>query len=439
MAEEQTPWKHRIVATAEVDATSLMANPKNWRLHPDAQRQALAGVLDVVGWVQRIIVNQRTGVIVDGHLRTEMAAEKRERVPVGYVDLSPDEEALILASLDPIAAQAETDQAKLNALLAEIRSSPLAVDLTAPLTEMLDSLRLDPEPEPPAPAEGEDDVPEPPVAPVSVAGDVWILGDHRVMCGDATDVDQVATLMDGERAAMAFTDPPYNVDYEGYTEERLTIQGDKMTPEAFKDFLIRAFKSLQAAVKLSASLYVCHSSSWQREFQDALEAACFEVRCQIIWAKNTFAWGFGRYKFQHEPIFYAHVRGQADPWYGDRTQSTLWLEKKPAANRLHPTMKPVELIDRALANSSKAGDVVLDLFGGSGTTLIAAEKGGRRARLMELDPKYCDVIAQRWHDFTGKVVVLGNGPHAGATFDHTRDGRRQGAADALAEEALNAA
>jgi site-specific DNA-methyltransferase (adenine-specific) len=203
--------------------------------------------------------------------------------------------------------------------------------------------------------------------------------------------------------------PPDNVDYEGYTEEKLTIQGDKMMPEQFQEFLESVFSSYICALKPGGSMYVCHPSSWQREFQGALELSDFEVRCQIIWAKNTFAWGFGRYKFQHEPIFYCHRKGQSDPWYGDKSQSTLWQEKKPAANRLHPTMKPVELIERALVNSSKAGDLVLDLFGGSGSTMIACEKMGRSSRLMELDPKYCDVIVKRWQDFTGKTARLEDG------------------------------
>jgi DNA modification methylase len=144
----------------------------------------------------------------------------------------------------------------------------------------------------------------------------------------------------------------------------------------------------------------------QRDFQDAIERAGFTVRCQIIWAKNTFAWGFGRYKFQHEPIYYCHVAGESDAWYGDKSQSTLWAEKKPSANREHPTMKPVELIERALRNSSKAGDLVVDLFGGSGSTLIACERRDRNARLMELDPKYADVIVQRWQEYTGKAATL---------------------------------
>jgi hypothetical protein len=159
-------------------------------------------------------------------------------------------------------------------------------------------------------------------------------------------------------------------------------------------------------VKPGASLYICHPSSSHREFQDALETAGFEVRCQIIWAKNTFAWDSAATSSPTSAIFYAHVAGQKDAWYGDKSQSTLWHENKPAANRLHPTMKPVELIERALANSSKAGDMVADFFGGSGSTLIGCERRGRKARLMELDPKYADVIIGRFQEYTGQKAVL---------------------------------
>ncbi|MEP7353756.1 MAG: DNA methyltransferase, partial [Acidobacteriota bacterium] len=195
-------------------------------------------------------------------------------------------------------------------------------------------------------------------------------------------------------------------DYEGYTEERLKIQSDNMSADAFVKFLEASFRSYRSIVKPGASLYVCHSSSWQREFQNAIEAAGFEVRCQIIWAKNTFGWGFGRYKFQHEPMFYCHVADHKDAWYGDKSQSTLWQVNKPAANRLHPTMKPIELIERALINSSKAGDLVIDLFGGSGSTIIACERRNRRAGLMELDPRYADVIVRRWEEYTGRQATL---------------------------------
>ncbi|MGA7416205.1 MAG: site-specific DNA-methyltransferase, partial [Bryobacteraceae bacterium] len=271
----------------------------------------------------------------------------------------------------------------------------------------------------------EDDVPQLQEAVVSTTGDLWILGDHRILCRDATTAADVKRLMAGEAADLVFTDPPYNVDYEGYTEDRLTIQGDRMTPEQFQQFLVGTFTNHRQTVKPGASMYVCHSSSWQREFQNAMESSGFEMRCQIIWAKKTFAWGFGRYKFQHEPIFYAHVAKQKDPWYGDKSQSTLWKEKKPAANRVHPTAKPVELVERALLNSSKAGDIVLDLFGGSGSTLIGCERRGRKARLMEFDPKYVDCIARRWEQYAGQQATLDG---AGQPFEVVAAERQKGAA-----------
>jgi DNA modification methylase len=271
----------------------------------------------------------------------------------------------------------------------------------------------------------EDAVPELPERPISVLGDLWILGSHKLLVGDATNQADVAKLMSGEAADLVFTDPPYNVDYRGYTEDRLTIKGDQMSDADFKKFLEAAFRLYRALVKPGASLYVCHSSSWQREFQNALEAAGFEVRCQIIWAKNTFAWGFGRYKYQHEPIFFAHVADQKDCWYGDKSQSTLWTEKKPAANRIHPTAKPVELIERALLNSTKAGDIVADLFGGSGSTLIGCERRGRHARLMEIDPKYADCIVRRFQEYAGKQAVLDSD---GRTFEQIKTERVEVAA-----------
>jgi DNA modification methylase len=259
-----------------------------------------------------------------------------------------------------------------------------------------------------------------------MAGDLWLLGkDHKLLVGDARTAADVERLMAGDVADLVFIDTPYNCDYSGYTEKSLTIQNDRMSDTEFKQFLDGVFRSCRAAMKLGASLYVCHSSSWQREFQNALEAAGFEVRCQIIWAKNTFAWGFGRYKFQHEPIFYCHVAGQSDAWYGDRSQSTLWQENKPAANRLHPTMKPVELVERALANSSKAGDICGDFCAGAGSTLIACERRGRKARLIEIDPRYADVICRRYQEYTGKQAVLEGD---GRTFDEIAQERRKEAA-----------
>jgi DNA modification methylase len=362
------------------------------------------------------------GEVVDGHLRLK-AARKLEITEIPVILCDEWTETQVKAfrlMVNRSVAWAEWDEELLALELEEIRSMDFDLHLTGFDDSELALLLADQKAR-----EGltdEDGVPELPEAPISKAGDFWILGDHCLLVGDAANETDVAKLMGGITADLVFLDPPYNVDYEGYTEERLTIQGDRMSEADFRRFLESSFRSCRAIVKPGASLYVCHSSSWQREFQNALEAAGFAVRCQIIWAKNTFAWGFGRYKFRHEPIFYAHVAGEKDAWYGDKTQSTLWEENKPVANRLHPTMKPVELVERALQNSSMAGDIVGDLFGGSGSTLIACERRNRRARLMEIDPKYVDVIIRRWQDYTGKTATLEGD---GRSFNEVASPRRQ--------------
>jgi DNA modification methylase len=348
------------------------------------------------------ILARSTGEVIDGHLRLK-AAKKLDinEVPVILCDEWSEAQVKAFRLLvNRSVAWADWDDELLSLELQDLRGSGFDLALTGFDTKEIDDLlHMD-----------EDDcadvIPEPLESPVSRAGDLWLLGQHRVLCGDATYALDVQRLMAQERADLVFSDPPYNVDYEGYTDDRLTIQNDRMSPEAFTQFLRDSFKSFRSAIKPGGSLYICHASSVQRQFEEAIEAAGLSVRCQIIWAKNTFAWGFGRYKFQHEPIFYCHLVGQTDAWYGDKSQSTLWQENKPVANRLHPTMKPVELIERALENSSKSGDCVLDLFGGSGSTLIACERRGRNARLMEVDPKYIDVIVDRWQEFTGKQATL---------------------------------
>jgi len=387
---------------------------RNARTIPPQAVDKVAASIKEFGWRQPIVVDPE-GVIVVGHARL-LAAQKLglTEVPVHVAAELTPAQVKAYRLMDNRSHQETAWDVDLLAIeLAELQA--LAVDLSSTGFEVteVDELLA----QAGATKEGltdDDAVPPVPETPVSRTGDLWRCGPHAVLCGDATSSDAVGRLLGAEKADLVFTDPPYNVGYEGYTEERLTIQGDRMSPDEFKRFLAHTFASYSQAVKTGASLYVCHPSSNQREFQDSLEASGFEIRCQIIWAKNTFAWGFGRYKFQHEPIFYCHVAGQSDAWYGDKAQSTLWQEKKPPANRLHPTMKPVELIERALANSSKAGDLVIDLFGGSGSTMIACEKRGRGARLMEVDPKYVDVVVRRWQEFAGKRATLESD---GKTFD----------------------
>jgi len=367
------------------------------------------------------VLARSDGEVVDGHLRLKAAVRLGlTEIPVILCDeWTPAQVKAFRLMVNRSVTWAEWDADLLGLELLELKELDYDLGLTGFDSNELDAYLAGIDASPGL--TDEDAVPEVPETPVSQPGDLWILGPHRVLCGDTTRIEDVERLMDGEKADMVFTDPPYNVAYEGYTKDKLTIQGDRMSDGEFQRFLQSALVSCRHIVKAGASLYICHASSVQREFQTAIESAGFAVRCQVIWAKNTFAWGHGRYKYQHEPLFYCHVAGETDAWYGDRSQSTLWIEKKPAANRLHPTMKPVELIERALRNSSKAGDCVGDLFGGSGSTLIACERRGRNARLMELDPRYVDVIVKRWEEFTGKVAKLAPSE---CTFEQTKQKRR---------------
>jgi site-specific DNA-methyltransferase (adenine-specific) len=366
----------------------------------DKAVDAVASSLKEFGFRQPIVVD-KDGVIIVGHTRYKAAQRiGLKKVPVHAVKDMTDAQIKAYRIADnQTATIADWDLELLPIELKDLQDMDFDLGLLGfdsdELAKMLGQEVIEGLTEP-------DAVPEPPKVAVTQPGDIWLMGDHRLMCGDSTKKDDVDRLMDGKLADMVFTDPPYNVSYVGGTDEEMTIRNDSMTSEQYEKFMDAFFARYRECVKKTASLYICHASQWQVKTELAIIKAGFEIRNPIIWAKNTFAWGFGRYKFQHEPIFYAHVAGESDNWYGDLTQSTVWNEKKPAANRLHPTMKPVEIVQRALVNSSKAGDLVLDLFLGSGTTMIAAHAIGRRCCGMELDPIYCDVIVKRYEDFTGR-------------------------------------
>ena len=346
------------------------------------------------GLVDPLIINKnkkRKNILVGGHQRLKIAREiGMDNIPCVEVDLSLNEEKELNIRLNKNVGEWDYDSL----------ANYFDVDDLVDWGFSDDELQFY-EDEPEQGLIEDDEIPEVEEA-ITKQGDLWILGEHRLLCGDATKKEDVDMLMDGEKADMVFTDPPYNVDYEGYTEEKLTIKSDAMSEDEYIKFLSDTFMNYKTTVKGGGSLYVCHASSWQMETEQALKDHKIEVRNQIIWGKNTFAWGFGRYKFQHEPIFYCHIKGKSDNWYGNKSQSTLWLENKPVANKLHPTMKPVEIVLRATDNSSKDGDLIIDFFLGSGTTLIACEKTNRKCYGMELDPHYCDVIVKRWEEFTGK-------------------------------------
>ena len=254
----------------------------------------------------------------------------------------------------------------------------------------------------------EDEVPEE-VETKCKLGDIWQLGSHRLMCGDSTSITDVEKLMNGQKADLLLTDPPYNVNYEGKTKDKLKIENDKMEDGNFREFLKDAFATADAVMKSGAVFYIWHADSEGYNFRGACKDVGWQVRQCLIWNKNTMVMGRQDYHWKHEPCLYGWKDGASHLWASDRKQTTVIDFNKPSRNGEHPTMKPVGLFDYQIKNNTKGGDIVLDLFGGSGTTIIACEQNKRIGYSMELDPKYCDVILQRWENFTGKKAELLNG------------------------------
>ena len=236
-----------------------------------------------------------------------------------------------------------------------------------------------------------------PITPYAKKGDIFLLGNHRLMCGDSTIADDVAKLTDGKQMDMIFTDPPYNVDYEGSTG--MKIQNDKQKDEDFYNFLSSAFINMANSVKPGGAIYCCHADTEGLNFRTAFKNAGFKLAECLIWVKNSLVLGRQDYHWRHEPILYGWKEGGAHYFVDDRTQDTIWEYNKPKANNLHPTMKPLELVGKAIKNSSRKGELILDLFGGSGSSLIASEQIERNAYLMELDERYVDVIVKRYLKF----------------------------------------
>jgi DNA modification methylase len=386
----------------------LLPYVRNARQHSDEQIARIAASIAEFGFVNPILTGA-DGVLVAGHGR--LAAARKlglPTVPVVVLDhLTPTQRRALVLADNRLAELATWDDALLRIELEALQDDGFDLDLTGFDADAMAELLADEEPQ----IEGrtEDDaIPEMPEEPVSRPGDVWRLGPHRLVCGDATTAEAYARLFpDGERADMVFTDPPYNVNYANSAKDKLRgkhrpILNDALG-EGFYDFLFDALALIMAHTR--GAIYVAMSSSELDTLQAAFRAAGGHWSTFIIWAKNTFTLGRSDYQRQYEPILYGWPEGATRHWCGDRDQGDVWQIKKPQKNDLHPTMKPVDLVERAIRNSSRPGDVVLDPFGGSGTTLIAAEKAGRVARLIELDPKYADVIVRRWQDWTGQQAT----------------------------------
>lgn len=386
----------------------LLPYVRNARLHSDEQVAQIAASIAEFGFVNPCLVGA-DGVLVAGHGR--LAAARKlglTTVPVVVLDhLTPTQRRALVLADNRLAELATWDDALLRVELEALQDEGFDLDLTGFDADALADLLAGDEPEHEGQTE-DDAVPDVPEEPVSQPGDVWLLGPHRLVCGDATTAEAFALLLpDGERADMVFTDPPYNVNYANSAKDKLRGKHRPILNDAlgqgFYDFLYDALALINAHTR--GAIYVAMSSSELDTLQAAFRAVGGHWSTFIIWAKNTFTLGRADYQRQYEPILYGWPEGAERHWCGDRDQGDVWQIKKPQKNDLHPTMKPVELVERAIRNSSRPGDVVLDPFGGSGTTLIAAEKAGRVARLIELDPKYTDVIVRRWQEWTGKQAT----------------------------------
>ena len=397
LADKIEPWP----------TARLVPYARNARTHSDAQIAQIAASIAEFGFTNPILAGS-DGVIVAGHGRLA-AAQKLgiETVPVVVLDhLTPTQRRALVIADNRIAENAGWDEAMLQVELAALQEDSFDLSLTGFDADALADLLAGEETT--NDGQTDDDVaPEIPETPASRLGDVWVCGEHRVLCGDATDADSYTRLLADEPMDMVFTDPPYNVNYANSAKDKMrgkerAILNDNLG-EGFYDFLLAALTPTLAHCR--GGVYVAMSSSELDTLQSAFRAAGGKWSTFIIWAKNTFTLGRADYQRQYEPILYGWPEGKSRHWCGDRDQGDVWQIKKPLKNDLHPTMKPVELVERALRNSSRPGDSVLDPFAGSGTTLIAAEKSGRRAWLMELDPKYVDVIVRRWQEWSGKQAT----------------------------------
>jgi len=390
----------------------LIPYARNARTHSDEQVAQIAASIAEFDWTNPILAGA-DGVLIAGHARL-LAARKlgMTEVPVIVLDhlTETQRRALVLAD-NRLALNAGWDEEMLRVELAALEEDDFNLELVGFSDDELKDLLAEPEPQSTAGLTDDDAAPERPEVAISVPGDIWVLGDHRLLCGDATQMDAVEKVLAGGLADMVFTDPPYNVNYGSTMKDKLRGKKRKIANDnlgdGFEQFIRDACVSMLAVTK--GAIYICMSSSELDTLKKAFREAGGHWSTFLIWAKNTFTIGRSDYQRQYEPILYGWKEGTDHYWCGARDQGDLWFIKKPFSNDLHPTMKPVELVERAIGNSSKGRDTVLDPFGGSGSTLIACEKTGRQARLIELEPKYCDVIVRRWQEFTGKEAKLDDG------------------------------
>lgn len=383
---------------AIVDISSLVPHPRNPNKHPEDQVKLLAKIMRHQGIRRPIVVSKRSGFIVIGHGRREAAILNGwDKYPVDYQDY--DSEAMEYADMvadNKIAELAEVDLSMVGEDFIKFGE-----DFDSDLLGIPD---FEIENADPLGEDEEDEVPPTPTKPKTKRGDLYILGNHRLLCGDATNSADYKKLVGSNRINMVFTDPPYNVDYTGKTKDALKIKNDKMDDEQFRQFLVECFTNMNIYCLEGAPIYVCHADSEGLNFRQSLKSSGWLLKQCCIWVKDSMVMGRQDYHWKHEPILYGWKPGAAHSWNSDRKQTTVWEFDRPKSSQEHPTMKPLALVSYAIKNSCKPKQNVLDPFGGSGSTLISCEKMRRRCFTMELDPKYCDVIVDRWQNLTGKTA-----------------------------------
>ena len=412
----------------QIELEQLVPYARNARTHSESQVAQIAGSIAEFGFVNPVLVGG-DNIIIAGHGRV-MAAKKLglKTVPTIKLDhLTENQRRALVIADNKIAENAGWDEELLRLELQNLADEDFDLDLLGfddvELDDLLTSLDDD------EAAALDENIPEVQENPVSRTGDIWIMGEHRLLCGDSTSEADMKKLMAGELADMVFTDPPYNVNYGDTAKDKLRSKGGAKAGrkimndnlgDDFEAFLTAACKNMLVHTK--GALYICMSSSELDTLQSAFRNAGGKWSTFIIWAKNTFTLGRSDYQRQYEPILYGWKDGNDRYWCGARDQGDVWFYNKPQKNDLHPTMKPVDLVVRGIKNSSKTLDIVLDPFGGSGSTLIAAEHTGRQARLIELDPKYVDVIVRRWQEMTGLQATLSGADQVFRTVEKDRLG-----------------
>ena len=368
---------------------------KNPRKNDDGV-DAVANSIKEFGWQQPIVVD-KDNIIIVGHTRYKAAKKLgMDKVPVVVADsLSPEQVKAYRLADNKTGELTDWDMGLLDDELADIADIDMS-DFGFDLDLGDDEAKVQED-------DFDEEVPE---EPKSKLGQIYQLGRHRLMCGDSTNPEMVKKLVGGVQCDLLLTDPPYNVGYEGKQKSKMTIKNDRQEDDEFYKFLFDAFNAAKDNLKQGASFYIWYASSEAANFNNAANNSGLSVREELIWEKNNLVMGRQDYQWKHEPCLYGWVEGGSHSWYSDRKQTTVMHFDKPQRSDLHPTMKPVALFDYQIKNSTKSGDVVLDLFGGSGTTIMACEQDGRNACVMEYDPKYVDVIIKRWEDFTGKKAEL---------------------------------